>query len=148
MLQRLVDLAACAAIALCVAMAAHGTREADPRAKIQERIALEWDAIGRKDRAAYAAVLADDYTGIEVDGEGSRDKAAALRRLESPVPTDVKLIPIKVEPMGPTVAMATYELFLSFPAGSAVRHLRVLVTEVWRKDKEWQLVRYQETRVR
>jgi hypothetical protein len=115
----------------------------------EDKVKSEWDALKKKDAKAYGDLLAEDYEGIEVDGQGERTKGQALRELASGNVFDYTLWGFKLIPLGPDAAGVIYEVTLQFPPRSSVRYSRVYITELWVKNKyEWKLLHYQETRVK
>ena len=45
------------------------------------KIKVEWDAMKNKDKKSYGELLADDYQGVEIDGQGERTRIQALNEL-------------------------------------------------------------------
>ena len=113
------------------------------------KVTAEWDAFKKKDKQAYSNLLADDFTGIEDDGEGTRKKTTAAAEVDKSVIHDYKLFALTVLPIDPSAAFVTYEITLEFPPGVQVRFKRVFVSELWlKRNGEWKERFYQETRVR
>jgi ketosteroid isomerase-like protein len=113
------------------------------------KIEQEWAAFKNKDEKAYGELLTDDYLGVEVDGEGTRNKEQAIREIRKSAVTDCGLSRLATRRLAEDVAMATYEAFLQFTPSAGSRYLRIYVTEIWvRRDSEWKALHYQETRVR
>jgi len=115
----------------------------------ESKIKTEWDALKNKDKAAYGALLADDYQGVEVDGQGERTKLQALNELVNSNVSKYTLWGFKMIPLGPDAACVIYEVTIQFPPRSAVRFSRVYITELWvKRDGQWKELHYQETHVR
>jgi len=115
----------------------------------QAKIKAEWDALKNKDRKAYAELLADDYQGVEVDGQGERTKIQALNELANGNVSDYTLWGLKLIPLGPDATFVIYEVTLTFPPRSVVRFSRVYITELWvRRGGQWKELHYQETHVK
>jgi hypothetical protein len=113
------------------------------------KIKTEWDAFKNKDKKAYSDLLAEDFTGIEDDGQGVRNKTAGANEINSSVVNDYSLFAFNVLPLNPDAALVTYELTVMFPPKAQVRFKRVLVSEIWlKRESQWKLRYYQETRVR
>lgn len=55
--------------------------EANLKEMFESKIKTEWDALKNKDKKAYGALLADDYEGVEVDGQGERTKIQAMNEM-------------------------------------------------------------------
>src|ERR1700685_667331 len=47
----------------------------------ESKIKTEWDALKSKDKKAYGELLADDYKGVEADGQGERSKIQAVNEM-------------------------------------------------------------------
>ncbi len=108
-----------------------------------------WAAFKKKDKAAYAKFLTDDFQAVESDGEGERTRLHVLGEVEHCMYTDFLLQFFQVQPLGPDHAFVTYESSMQFPKGSALRFRRVFIGELWtRQNGEWKMMRYQETLVR
>lgn len=161
------DYVLCVCIAL--SMAGFGLAQQQPRAKapvefgkslgtagqskledlFQAKIKAEWEAIRTKDKKAYGDLLADDYEGVEVDGNGERKKIQAINELAEGNVTNYTLWGFKLIPLGPDAAFVIYEVTMQFPPKSAVRYSRVYITELWvKRAGEWKALHYQETHVK
>ncbi len=115
----------------------------------QAKIKAEWEAIKNKDKKAYAELLADDYQGVEVDGQGERTKIQALNELADGNVFNYTLWGYKLIPLGPDAAFVIYEVTLQFPPRSTVRFSRVYITELWvKRGGQWKELHYQETHVK
>lgn len=109
----------------------------------------EWEAIKHKDQKAYGEFLTDDFIGVEADREGERYKWKALSELQESTVTDYTLSFLKVTPLCSEAAFVRYEVFIRFPAKSAVRFEKILVGEVWvKREGQWKVLHYQETKVK
>lgn len=121
----------------------------DVRELLESKIKAEWDAFKNRDKKAYADLLADDFTAIEDDGQGRRNKYAAANEVDRSVVSNYSLFALNVMPLAPDAAFVTYEITLQFPPKSQVRLKRVYVSELWiRHAGEWKERQYQETPVR
>jgi len=119
------------------------------KAMFESKIKAEWDAIKNKDKKAYGALLADDYQGVEVDGQGERTKIQAVNEMEAGNVYNYTLWGFKLIPLGPDAAFAIYEVTLQFPPKSVVRYSRLYITELWvKRGGEWKELHYQETHVK
>jgi len=109
----------------------------------------EWEALKRKDKKAYGELLADDYEGVEIDGQGERNKIQAVNEVERANVYGYTLFGLKVIPLGSDAAFVIYEVTIEFPPKAQVRYSRVYVSELWTKRNGlWKELHYQETRVR
>jgi len=123
--------------------------EAELTNLLEAKIKAEWEAIKAKDQKAYGELLAEDFVGVEADGNGERYKWKALSELQQSAITDYTLSFLKVTPLCPDAAFARYEVFIKFPPQSLVKFEKILVGEIWvKRDGQWKALHYQETRVK
>jgi Domain of unknown function (DUF4440) len=116
---------------------------------LEGKVRAAWAAFKKKDKAAYSAFLTDDFQAVESDGDGERNKLQTVREVEHSMYTDYLLQMFQVQPLGPHYAFVTYESTMQFPKGSALRLRRVFIGELWtNRDRDWKMMRYQETMVR
>src|SRR5215470_15744228 len=80
------------------------------KAKFESKIRVEWDALKTKDKKAYGELLADDYEGVEVDGQGERTKIQAVNEVERSNVYGYTLFGLRVIPLGSDAAFVIYEL--------------------------------------
>lgn len=128
-----------------------GSISTDPELKqmFEAKIKSEWEALKNKDKKAYAELLADDYQGVEVDGQGERTKIQSLNELPDENVFNYTLWGFKLIPLGPDATFVIYEVTLQFPPRSQVRFSRLYITELWiKRDGRWQELHYQETHVK
>jgi hypothetical protein len=115
----------------------------------EAKIKVEWEAIKNRDKKAYGDLLADEYQGVEVDGQGERNKLQSINELADQNVANYTLWGLKVIPAGPDAALVIYESTIQFPPKSAIRYSRVYISELWiKRDGQWKEVHYQETRVK
>lgn len=116
----------------------------------EAKIRNEWEAIKNKDKKALGALLADDYQGVELDGQGERTKIQTLNELvETSNISNYTLWGFKVIPLNPDAAFVIYEVTQQFPPKSVLRYSRVYIGELWvKRGGEWKILHYQETHVK
>ena len=115
----------------------------------EAKIKAEWEALKNKDKKAYGELLADDYQGVEVDGQGERTKLQAINELADTNVFSYTLWGYKLIPLGPDAAFVIYESTIQFPPKSAIRFSRVYITELWvKRAGQWKELHYQETHVK
>jgi hypothetical protein len=116
---------------------------------LEGKVKTEWEAFKNKDKQAYSDLLADDFIGIEDDSQGMRNKMHAAAEVDNSVVASYNLFAFRVLPLNPNAALVTYELTMLFPPKAQVRFKRVLISELWlKREGEWKMRYYQETRVR
>jgi hypothetical protein len=74
-----------------------------------------WDAIKKKDPAAFAAMLADDF--IYVSNDGVYDKAGTVDGIKQIEPTDITLSDWKTVMLGKDAAVVTYTVDMKGMSG-------------------------------
>ena len=115
----------------------------------EAKIKAEWDAVKNKDKKAYGDLLADDYQGVEVDGQGERTKMQAINELANGNVSSYTLWGFKFIPLCSDAGFVIYEVTLQFPPRSVVHFSRVYITELWvKRDGQWKELHYQETHVK
>ena len=123
--------------------------EANLKNMFEAKIKAEWDALKSKDKQAYGGLLADDYQGVEADGQGERTKLQAINEMADMNVFNYTLWGYKLIPLGPDAAFVIYEVTMQFPPKSVVRYSRIYVTELWvKRAGEWKELHYQETHVK
>lgn len=119
------------------------------KSMFESKIRTEWEALKKKDKKAYGDLLAEDYQGVENDGEGERTKIQAINEVVNGNVFDYTLWGYKLIPLGPDAAFVIYEVTMQFPPRSVVHFSKVYITELWVKRKgEWKELHYQESRVK
>ncbi|MGO8795790.1 MAG: nuclear transport factor 2 family protein [Candidatus Sulfotelmatobacter sp.] len=113
------------------------------------KIKAEWEAIKHRDKKAYGELLAEEYQGVEVDGQGERTKLQSVNELADMNVANYTLWGLKVISAGPDAALVIYESTIQFPPKSVIRYSRVYISEFWiKRDGQWKELHYQETHVK
>jgi len=116
---------------------------------LEAKVRAGWEAFKKKDKKAYRDLLADDFEGVENDGEGTRSKTHTVNEIDGGNVYNYSLFGIKVMPLGQDAAFITYEVTLEFPPKAQIRYSRVYVSELWlKRDGQWKERHYQETHVK
>ena len=116
---------------------------------LESKVKAEWMSIRSQDKKGFGDLLTDDFALVESDGEGARDKNQALHELDAGLVKDYSVQRFKAFGLGAAAAYVTYEVSIQFPPKAPHRFERVYVVEVWvKRDGEWKLRHYQETRVK
>ncbi len=136
-------------------LAQEKTKSAAPKADtgasahVEKLIRQAWQDFKDKNKDAYAAVLADDFTAVETDGNGPRDKKTAVNEVDTINVSNYSLTDMKVMPLGSTAAMASYKAKVTGTAGKQPLNQTLTITEVWRNTGgQWKCLRYQETELK
>jgi len=115
----------------------------------EAKIKVEWEALKNKDKKAYGDLLADEYQGVETDGQGERNKLQAINEVSDTNVTNYTLWGLKVTPLNPDAAFVVYEVTIQFPPHSAVRFSRLYIGSLWvKRGGQWKELHYQETHVK
>jgi hypothetical protein len=123
--------------------------ESPLKAMFESKTKAEWEALKNKDKKAYGDMLADDYQGVETDGQGERNKLQAINEVSETNVANYTLWGLKVSPLNPDAAFIVYEVTLQFPPRSVVHFSRLYIGELWVKHGEqWKMLHYQETHVK
>jgi hypothetical protein len=116
---------------------------------LQSKVKAEWEAWKRKDKNAYAELLADDFAAVEDDGNGERNKIQAMNEVAASNIQNYSLAFFKCLTLSPDSAFVSYEITMEFPVRSVNRYKRSLVGELWlKRGGQWKARHYQETHVR
>jgi hypothetical protein len=127
----------------------HASAQSPLESLLEGNVKSEWEAFKNKDKKAYSDLLTEGFMAVEDDGQGMRDKNAAASEIDRSVVTSYNLFAFRVLPLNPNAALVTYELTMLFPPKAQVRFKRVLISELWlKRDGQWKMRYYQETRVR
>jgi ketosteroid isomerase-like protein len=117
---------------------------------VENRIREAWQDFQAKKEGAYANLLSNDFTAVEIDGEGPHEKQASVSEVSAGTLRSYSLKDFKVTALCANVALATYmaETDGTLPNGK-VTHGTVAVTEVWiRRANEWKALRYHESELK
>lgn len=117
---------------------------------VENKIREAWQDFKEKKEGAYANLLADDFTAVEIDGKGPHEKQASVSEVAAGTLRSYSLKDFKVTALCANVALATYlaETDGTLPDGKVI-HGTVAVTEVWvRRANEWKNLRYHESELK
>ncbi len=120
------------------------------RSIVEKKIREAWQDFKAKKADAYAALLDDDFTAVEIDGKDPHDKKASVAEVTAGTLNSYSLNDLKVIPLGANSALATYTANTdgTMPDGRKV-HGTVAVTEIWvRRAGKWKNLRYHESELR
>jgi ketosteroid isomerase-like protein len=153
-------LATTAALASCLGLMAVSQQETGQRAEaasgspvnsvVESKIREAWQDFKARKTDAYAALLDDDFTEVEIDGNGPHDKKASVDEVKAGTLNSYSLHHLKVIDLGANSALATYTANTdgTMPDGKIV-HGTVAVTEVWvRRAGNWKNLRYHESELK
>jgi len=106
-----------------------------------------WDLFKAKDKAGYGKLLADEFTSVEADGKGPRDKNAAVAEAETFQINSYTISDYKTTSLGPNAALAHYSVDVDAVIDGKPLKAKLDVGEVWAKrGGEWKEVYYQESK--
>jgi hypothetical protein len=116
---------------------------------LEAKTRKSWEDFKTKNKAAFAADLAEGFQEVEDDGDGPRDQKAEIAEIDQFDMAQYTLHDFHVKPIGSAGALVTYagEYSGTF-AGEAV-HQKAVYGEVWIKQgKDWKVLYVQETKVK
>ncbi len=126
---------------------AEGASDSQTRSVVESKIREAWQDFKEKKADAYAALLDNGFTEVEIDGKGPHDKKASVAEVTAGTLNSYSLNDLKVIALGADSALATYTATTdgTMPDGKKV-HGTVVVTEVWvRRAGKWKNLRYHES---
>lgn len=117
---------------------------------VESKIREAWQDFKQKKADAYAALLDDDFTAVEIDGKGPHDKKASVAEVTAGNLNSYSLNDLKIVALGPDSALATYTANTDgiMPDGKIV-HGTVAATDIWvRRAGTWKNLRYHESELK
>ena len=127
----------------------NASAEAKLKDMFESKVKAEWEALKKKDKNAYGELLAEDYEGVEVDGQGERTKIQAMNEVVNGNVYDFTLWGFKLISSTPDTAFVVFEITMRFPPKSVVHYSRVYIGELWvKRSGEWKELHYQETHIK
>lgn len=116
-------------------------------ASISNRIRRIWQAYKNGDIDAHNGLLAEDYAAIFPDGS-LHLRRPALEEIRSNPMSSYALSEVRVAPVTPDTALASYLADVEGPLHGKWTHIRWRVGEVWvKRQGEWKCRSYQPTPV-
>jgi ketosteroid isomerase-like protein len=114
-------------------------------ATVSDRIHRIWQAYKDGDVDAHNALLADDYTAIFPDGS-LHLRRPTLEEIRSNPLSSYALNDVRVVPVTPDVALASYVADVEGPLRGKWTHIRWRAGEVWvKRQGQWKCRSYQPT---
>jgi hypothetical protein len=117
---------------------------------VESKVHEAWEDFKTKKADAYAALLDDDFTGVETDGKGAHDKKASVDEAAAGGLNSYSLSDLKVTALGANSALSTYtaNTDAAMPDGRIV-HSAAVVTEIWvKRGGTWKALRYHESELK
>ena len=130
--------------------AAGAASSAPVSSAVESRIREAWQDFKEKKSDAYAALLDDEFTAVEIDGKGPHDKKASVAEVTAGNLNSYSLNDVRVIALGPDSAFATYTASTdgTMPDGKIV-HGTVVATDIWvRRAGIWKNLRYHESELK
>ena len=126
------------------------TPQAGPPAKaLEAKIRKAWEDYKAKNKDAFAAILADDFTEVEEEGNGFGDKKTILDEIDQFQINQYNLHDFKVKPVGADGALVNYLADYSGSYGGQPVDAKTAYGEVWvKRGNDWKLLYAQETKVK
>ena len=139
--------------AVCLAMIATATaqsKSAVPSAtEMEAKVKKSWEDFKTKNKAGFAADLAEGFREVEDDGDGARDQKAELEEMDQLELTQFALTNFKVDSIGGDGVLVTYAGEYSGKFDGKDVHQKAVYSEVWvRRGNAWKVLYIQETNVK
>ena len=143
--------------AVCLGMISAGSAQdakpmtpAKPAASaLEAKVRKAWEQFKNKDKAGFAAGLAEGYRSVEDDGDGARDAKAEVAEIDDFELAQYSLKDFHVTTLGAGAALVTYTAEYSGTAGGQPVHDRIAVSEIWVKcGNDWKELYSQDTKVK
>lgn len=116
---------------------------------IESRIRQAWQDFKQKNKDAFAALLTDDNIQIWADGKPPRDKPTTLKDFDDWTLNSYSLSDIKVKPLGPDAAVATYQAKVDGAVKGQKVNANLAVTDLWvKRGGDWKELRYHESEIK
>jgi hypothetical protein len=126
------------------------TMPAKPSASALEAKEREsWEQFKNKDKAGFAAGLAEGYRAVEDDGDGARDTKAVIAEIDGFQLSQYTLTDFHVTSLSGSAALITYTAEYSGTAGGQPVRDKIAVAEVWvKRGGDWKELYSQDTKVK
>ncbi len=112
---------------------------------LEQREKAVWESFKNKDKKALADLLADEYTGVFVDGQGEHDKRSAVEAMNHVTIRDYSLSDFKLSSLGTNAALLRYNASGNF-SNAQGQEVKLEVANIWvKREERWQSVRCQVT---
>src|SRR5262245_27232611 len=128
--------------------ASAATASASVTKTLEAKIRQLWQDFKDRKKEAFAAVLADDVTEFWVDGK-LRDKATAVKDVDSVMLNNYALSNIKITSLGPEAALATYRVKADGTLNGQRFDTTLEATQVFvKRGGNWKELRYHESEIK
>ncbi|MCU1303361.1 MAG: hypothetical protein JWQ87_3645 [Candidatus Sulfotelmatobacter sp.] len=119
-------------------------------AKVLEgKVRKAWEDYQKKDKKAFAAILADDFETMSNEAEGPIGKDTELAEMEKFNVAKYELKDFKMRPAGKGAAVMTYRVEYSGTYENEPIKMKALYGEVWvQMGGAWKLLWEQETKLK
>lgn len=115
---------------------------------LEAKVRQAWQDYKNKKKEAFAAILTDDFTTVEEDGSGLRDKKSEVDEIDQFNIAKYTLSDFDVKRIGAQGALVTYKAEYSGTAGGQPVNDKVVTGEVWvKRGRDWKCLHVQMTRI-
>ncbi len=115
-------------------------------AALEGKVRAVWEGFKNKDKAAVAALLADDFRTLSSGDSKFGDKNSEIAEVDDFTLDQYTLTDFHRQPLGPNAALITYTAEFSGKSSGQPVHTRGIFGEVWtRQGTAWKCVYSQET---
>lgn len=117
-----------------------------PHPGLESKVRAVWQGFEKKDKAAVAALLADDFRTIEDGDTAFGDKKKEVDQVDTFTLDQYSLTDLKIKPLASATALVTYTAEFSGKDSGQPVHARGVFGEVWvKRGGDWKCVYSQET---
>ncbi|MBZ5566815.1 MAG: nuclear transport factor 2 family protein [Acidobacteriia bacterium] len=117
-------------------------------AALEAKVRQAWADYQLKRKAAFSAILTDDFIAVEDDGAGPRDKMAEVAEIDQVDLEQYALTDFKVKPIAAAAALVMYTAEFSGKTTGQPMRDKVAVAEIWvKRGGPWKLLYEQMTKM-
>lgn len=116
---------------------------------LEAKVRKAWEMFKNKDKAGFAAGLADGFREVEDDGGGPRDAKAEVAEIDGFQLAQYTLTDFRITPLGAGSALVTYTAEYSGAADGQPIHEKDAFAEVWvKRGNDWKTLYAQDTKLK
>lgn len=127
-----------------------GKSDNNLQALLEKRARAGWEAYKNRNKAAFTALVTEDYAAGLANGQGLHDLKTTLASMDQVTIESYTLSDFKLATLGPRTALLTYHATMRYKIGTgAVQEAKLYASDLWvKRAGEWKSMHYQETEVK